>query len=108
MTKGNASVAIRNTAQGLIAELRGEIDHHSARILREKIDRALYEYTPRVLTLRMQHVTFMDSAGLGLILGRVTTAESLNCTVQLADMSDRVRKILTLAGVCRINNLVVL
>ena len=54
----------------LTAVLDGEIDHHCARSLREEIDQAILDYEPHQLRLDFEKVTFMDSSGIGLILGR--------------------------------------
>lgn len=51
--------------------LKGEIDHHSAGQLREQIDCKLDELLPRLLVLDFGGVTFMDSSGIGLVMGRV-------------------------------------
>ena len=55
----------------LTAKLSGEIDHHSAREMREAIDDAAQKLKPYCLRLDFTEVPFMDSSGVGLILGRV-------------------------------------
>ena len=55
----------------LTAFLAGEIDHHSAREMREQIDEAAQKHKPYCLRLDFSQVPFMDSSGIGLILGRV-------------------------------------
>ncbi len=88
------------------AELRicinGEIDHHSARELRRKIDEGLYYYRPKTVALDLSQVTFMDSSGLGLILGRFTLARELGGELRVVDPSDNAAKILELAGTSRL------
>lgn len=77
----------------------GEIDHHSAGELREKMDAALYEYRAATVVLALDQVSFMDSAGLGLILGRYTKQKELGGTFLLEKPSEEIMKILRLAGV---------
>ena len=88
------------------AELRvsvsGEIDHHSARELRRKIDEGLYYYRPKTVALDLSAVTFMDSSGLGLILGRFTLARELGGELRIVNPCDSVAKILDLAGTRRL------
>ena len=55
----------------LTARLFGEIDHHTAREMREAVDDAAQKLKPYRLRLDFSDVPFMDSSGIGLILGRV-------------------------------------
>ena len=54
----------------LLAMLCGEIDHHSSMLMRAELDAAIYAHMPKTLILNFQNVTFMDSSGIGLIMGR--------------------------------------
>lgn len=83
---------------GLRAIISGEIDHHTAKPIREKIDSAIYLYRPGVLTIDLCSVGFMDSAGLGLILGRYAKIRDLGGKLYVSDPSPEVEKILRLAG----------
>ena len=89
------------------AKLRGEIDHHTAKGARDTIDKAIYLYRPKKLVLSLAEVTFMDSSGLGLILGRIATAEAVSASVTLRDVPPHAMKILSMAGVNRIPDLVI-
>ena len=57
--------------------LEGEIDHHSAVATRGEIDRLIYEYRPRRFELALSRIGFMDSSGLGLVMGRYTLVREL-------------------------------
>ena len=63
-------VRIENTPAGLTAWLSGELDHHAAGTIREQVDHAVERYHPRELTLDFSGVGFMDSSGIGLVMGR--------------------------------------
>ena len=89
----------------LLARINCEIDHHSCRALREKIDTALFEKKPKVLALDFSKVNFMDSSGLGLILGRVERAVALGARVEVRGLSASLYKIIRLSGIERIKNL---
>ncbi len=82
----------------LTVTIPGEIDHHSARTIREEIDRSLFYYRPKELVLNLAEVSFMDSSGLGLILGRMTRMQELGGRLVIADPSRETVKILKLAG----------
>ena len=86
----------------LVITLDGEIDHHSARPLRRKIDEMLYYYRPKLVSLDLSSIVFMDSSGLGLILGRFTLARELGGVLRVVDPSESVQKILDLAGTSRL------
>lgn len=78
--------------------LWGEIDHHSAKSLREKMDTVIAKHHPRRVKLDLGRVGFMDSAGLGLMLGRYTRVSEYGGELILVDPTPSIRKILTLAG----------
>lgn len=86
----------------LTALLSGEIDHHSARTMREEIDRALEQAKPRRLVLDFLQIRFMDSSGVGLIMGRYKLMMSLGGIVILANMPPKIEKIISLAGMDRL------
>lgn len=86
----------------LVIGITGEIDHHSARPLRRKIDESLYYYRPKTVALDLSQVAFMDSSGLGLILGRFTLARELGGVLRIVDPNESVSKILDLAGTGRL------
>ncbi len=90
----------------LCARLLTEIDHHSCESMREEIDIKLFETKPRRLVLDFTEVAFMDSSGLGLILGRVEKAGVLSCTVVVKGLSERNMKIIRLSGIDKVKNLI--
>ncbi len=89
----------------LFISIAGEVDHHSARALRERIDHRLYLYHPRECIISLGSVNFMDSSGLGLILGRVEICRHFSCTLRLVDVDERTLRIFSLAGMERIAGL---
>ena len=54
----------------LLVEITEEIDHHVAEKIRRKIDNEITRYMPRKTIFNFSRVTFMDSAGIGMIIGR--------------------------------------
>ena len=80
----------------------GEIDHHSAVAMREEADAIIYRTRPEVLAIDLSSIEFMDSSGLGLIMGRYKLARNLNCKTVIKNPGVRVSKILALAGMERI------
>ena len=93
------SVYISPSGEGsLTARISGEIDHHSARWLRMDIDTALNDNHPNHLILDFSSVTFMDSSGVGLVMGRYKNMKAMGGTVDLAGMPPYIEKVMTLAG----------
>ena len=66
-----------------------------------QIDDELYRQRPKKLTLDLSKVEFMDSSGLGLILGRFNKASELGTEFTLLNPAESVRKILDVAGIAR-------
>ena len=83
-------------------QLMGEIDHHSAVAVRSAIDAKLYEFRPRHAVLDLSKIDFMDSSGLGLIMGRYALMQKLGGKFSIANPNERVMKIFDLAGLGRI------
>lgn len=84
-----------------------EIDHHTAKLLRDRIDIMLFERKPRLLVMDFSGVGFMDSSGIGLIIGRAERAEAVGATVRIEGLSATLQKLLRIAGLERIKNLTV-
>ena len=82
--------------------ITGDIDHHSARTVRTQIDEALYLKRPRRLELDLSRVEFMDSSGLGLILGRFSKATEIGAEVILLNPNENASRILDVAGIGRL------
>ena len=86
----------------LITKILGDIDHHSAKFVREKIDSYIVGCKPTLVLLDLSAVEFMDSSGLGLILGRFNTSSEIGAEFRIYSPSQNVRKILEIAGIERL------
>ena len=82
--------------------LVGEIDHHSAVSVRAEIDARIYELRPKGIVLDLSGIRFMDSSGLGLVMGRYALAEKLGSKFSIINPSERALKIFELAGLGRL------
>ena len=92
------SVEILHENRKMTAAVSGEIDHHAAADIRVTIDGELERTTPEVLTFDMSGVTFMDSSGVGLVLGRARAMKQWGGKVRIKDPSGRAEKILKMSG----------
>ena len=84
------------------AEIGGEIDHHRAVSVRSQIDEALFKKMPKKLVIDIGRVDFMDSSGLGLIMGRLAKAKEIGATLILKNPSARVVRMIKMAGLDRV------
>ena len=92
-----------DTAGSILSiRVRGEIDHHTAAAIRQGIDATLFEKRPSKLILDLSAVSFMDSSGLGLIMGRYSVMKELGGDMTVWNPSPETRAILTLAGMERL------
>ena len=82
-------------------KLIGEIDQHSAVSVRSDIDGLIFESRPKKVVLDLSEISFMDSSGLGLIMGRYALIKDLGGTLSLRAPTVAVMKILSLAGMER-------
>ena len=82
----------------LTAHLIGELDHHAATDLRQKIDAATLSCRPRLLTIDLSRLSFMDSSGIGLIMGRYRLMNSLGGVLRIEQAPPRIEKMIHLAG----------
>ena len=81
------NVTIESSGTVVIAYLIGEIDHHTAGNVREKIDNTLMFKKPNTLILDFKNVSFMDSSGIGLVMGRYRLLKSINPSSQIMELA---------------------
>lgn len=86
----------------LTAYLGGDIDHHTSKNIREAIDSEMTKLMPSVLRLDFRDVHFMDSSGVGLVMGRYKTALVYGCKVVVSSMPPKVEKIMKMSGLGKI------
>jgi len=86
----------------LTAKLSGEIDHHSAREMREAIDDTAQKLKPYCLRMDFTGVPFMDSSGVGLILGRVRMCGLWRGRVVLCGLSQNLNKMVERSGIASV------
>ena len=82
----------------LTALLQGDIDHHTASAMREVIDRTAESCLPQKLVLDFSGVSFMDSSGIGLVMGRYRLIRSMGGTLEITGTSARIRAMMKMAG----------
>ena len=102
MIKNTGGFAVESEGTNLVVSLVGEIDHHNASSIRTGIDKLIYEKRPGRLIMDLSGIDFMDSSGLGLIMGRFSLVRELGGELSLRDPNAGVMKICKLAGLERL------
>ena len=89
----------------LVMRIYGEIDHHVAGEIRKRVEREIKRTGAINIAFDFGHVTFMDSSGIGMILGRYKTVQALGGYIVIYDASEQVIRLLEMAG---LKNMIIL
>ena len=87
----------------LTVYLSGELDHHGAGKMRDEVDMAIERAKPRELVLDFADIHFMDSSGIGFVMGRYRLMTALGGNVKVTGLSDRMERVMRLAGLDRLH-----
>ncbi len=86
----------------LVFKITDEIDDCSVQKIRRKADYEIERYMPRKVVFDFDSVTFMDSAGIGLIIGRYKFANMLGGKLEVTNLTQSVRKIFEMSGILKL------
>lgn len=92
----------RISGDRLIASVTGELDQHSADMLRERLDWCLRDGEIRNIEFDLRGVSFMDSAGIGVILGRYKKLSARGGGMRVVNAQRSVEKVLRMSGVYKL------
>lgn len=95
-------VKSRKSGDQLIVYLSGEIDHCSSDQLRVEIEKLLEDARIRLLILDFENVSFMDSSGVGMMIGRYKTMRERGGFVRACGLKPEMEKLFRMAGLHRI------
>ncbi len=99
------SVKIEFENETLNCRLCGEIDHHTTLPIRLDIDDRIENCRPKTVILDFSDVTFMDSSGIGLVMGRYKLLSEFGGELEVTGLSNNSYKVMRLAGLDRIANI---
>ena len=104
MQKSNCVFSLSSDENGtlLSVELIGDIDHHGAVGVRSEIDGAISEHRPTRTVLVLSGVEFMDSSGIGLLIGRYKSLLRIGADAEIINANKEVKRILDMAGIFKI------
>ncbi len=88
--------------RALVVRVTGELDHHAAAGIRESVDRELARTGAKNVAFDLGAVTFMDSSGIGMIMGRSKITAALGGRVVVYGASDNIKRIISMSGLNRL------
>ena len=86
----------------LVLKITEEIDECSVQKIRRKADYEIERYLPKRVVFDFDSVTFMDSAGIGLLIGRYKIVNMIGGKVGIANLTDSIKKIFEMSGVLKL------
>lgn len=98
----DVNVKYKDVDKLLLFEITEEIDHHTTEKIRRKMDNEIQRYMPKRVIFDFNSVTFMDSAGIGMLIGRYKIAKMFGGVVELANVKPSIKKIFEMCGVLKI------
>lgn len=93
---------IYNDGNRVTAALSGDIDHHSARELRTMLDDVISRSRPELLVIDMENVGFMDSSGIGLILGRLRAVRAVGGELLIKNARREIAEVIKISGLASV------
>lgn len=91
-------IKITTDEETVTAFIQGDIDHHTAKDIREQIDEYVQDKRPRLLNLDFSGVQFMDSSGIGLIMGRHRIMQLLKGSVKVVNIPEHLKRLIKISG----------
>ncbi|CDE55282.1 MAG TPA: STAS domain-containing protein [Clostridiales bacterium] len=86
----------------LIFEIEEDIDECCVQKIRRRIDNEIQRYMPKEVIFDFSNVSFMDSAGIGLIIGRYKLINMIGGELKIANVNTQIQKIFEMSGLLRL------
>ncbi len=101
--RGRNDVEVKFVKKGttIIVKILGELDHHYADYIKRKIDNELIKSSTKNMIFDFTGVNFMDSSGIGVIMGRYKSMVRLKGRVVIVNKNFRIKRILEISGVLK-------
>ncbi len=95
-------IFFRTEDRNLIVTIEGEVDHHTSVEIREKVDREYQKRRTRNIIFDFTNIQFMDSSGIGVLMGRYRNVMILGGNIALYGVGDQVDRVLSVSGIYKI------
>ena len=86
----------------LIFKITDEIDDYSVQKIRRRADYEMERYMPKRVIFDFDCVTFMDSAGIGMVIGRYKFANMLGAKLEVSNLTQGVKRIFEMSGILKL------
>ena len=86
----------------LVLKITEEIDDHNVQKIRGRADYEIERYMPKKVIFDFNSVTFMDSAGIGLIIGRYKFSNMIGAKLEVANLSKNIQRIFDMSGILKL------
>lgn len=86
----------------LIIKIDGDIDHHTCEEIRNKIDQEINKRNPKSIIFDMKNVNFMDSSGIGVIIGRYKLMMSGGGITAMINVKPQIQRVYDICGLKKI------
>lgn len=86
----------------LIFKITEEIDDYTVQKIRRKADNEMERHMPKRVVFDFDRVTFMDSAGIGMIIGRYKFANMIGANLEVSNLTQNVKKIFEMSGILKL------
>lgn len=83
-----------------------ELDHHASEEIRKEADQLMLRENIRTIVFDFERTSFMDSSGIGVIMGRYRNISMSGGSVTAIHVSDRINRILKLSGLYKIMKII--
>ena len=86
----------------LVFEMEEEIDEYSVQNIKRRMDNEIQRYMPKEVIFDFSNVSFMDSAGIGLVIGRYKLIDMIGGELRVANVSSQIQKIFEMSGLLKL------
>ncbi|WP_062198421.1 anti-sigma F factor antagonist [Massilibacterium senegalense] len=95
-------IDLEKIEETLVVRLIGELDHHTAKMLRERMEQMMSREQITHLVFNLKGLQFMDSSGLGVLLGRYKQVDAIGGKLIVCHVSQEIDKLFEMSGIYKI------
>ena len=86
----------------LVFKIEEEIDHHSVEKIRKRADYEIQVHIPKKVIVDFSNVTFMDSSGIGMLIGRYKLVSMFGGKMSMVNVKPAIKKVFEMSGVLKL------
>ncbi len=96
------NIGFENLDRLLVVKIDGDIDHHSCEAIRSSIDKEIAKKKPKSILFDMENVNFMDSSGIGVLIGRYKLISGNGGKAGMTNVKPQVMRLCEICGLQKI------